>query len=640
MNVRWNRRRFGLLGASLSVLFGAASVSFAAGAPAKPANPLSQQQKILQALNRLSFGPRPGDVEAVQKMGLQNWIDAQLNPQSIDDSAVDQKIADLKLLQMPTADLMLAYAGDRGNIARKIKDAQSGKVPVPPKQLERYQEIQKTLDDKGIIPGTSFMAVGELVNAKLLRSIESNRQLQEVLVDFWSNHFNLDAKKNQVSVLLINDERDVIRPHVLGKFRDLLEASAKSPAMLEYLDNASSMHNPDQPAMTNQSRGRQNQRGKLQNGQRKNGRPQAAPGGFQKTAFEFVADDGAGEMMMAAPNAAMPDYIKNPAQQGAKGKGGLNENYGRELMELHTLGVDGGYSQEDVINVARCFTGWTYDRKTGEFIFRPYMHDNGTKTVLGHVIPPGGGIKDGEQVLDILASAPATMHHLSYELCQRLVSDTPPPALVDRVAGVWKNTDGDLKEVVRAIVTSPEFNSPASYRAKIKSPYEYVVSSVRALGGSVVFPDDPKEFRQMMADDGRTSARQSNRGYRRGDFTTLAQQISLIGQPIFSCLPPTGYSENSQDWVSTGALVARLNYALALANGTVGNVIASPSTLLLNVSEEDKAAIQQHLIDGILHVPVSTATQSTLVRETATGVLVDRRKLTALIIGSPEFQRR
>jgi uncharacterized protein (DUF1800 family) len=346
--------------------------------------------------------------------------------------------------------------------------------------------------------------------------------------------------------------------------------------------------------------------------------------------------------MMAAPaaNASMPDYIKNPAQQGAKGKGGLNENYGRELMELHTLGVNGGYTQEDVINVARCFTGWTYDKKTGEFVFRPYMHDNGTKTVLGHVIPPGGGIKDGEEVLDILASSPATMHHLSYELCQRLVSDTPPAALVDRVAGVWKNTNGNLKEVVRAIVTSPEFYSPAVYRDKIKSPYEYVVSSVRALGGSVIFPDNANDFRQMMLNDGRTSARQNNRGYGRGQLTTLAQQIAIIGQPVMSCLPPTGYSENSEDWVSTGALVARLNYALSLANGNVENVIASPSLLLLNVSEEDKAGIQQHLIDGILHVPVSTATQSTLARETSTGVLVDRRKLTALIIGSPEFQRR
>jgi uncharacterized protein (DUF1800 family) len=178
------------------------------------------------------------------------------------------------------------------------------------------------------------------------------------------------------------------------------------------------------------------------------------------------------------------------------------------------------------------------------------------------------------------------------------------------------------------------------YRDKIKSPYEYVVSSARALGGSMIFPDNDTEFRQMMRNDGLTSARQTNRGYGRGQLTTLAQQIATIGQPIFSCLPPTGYSENSQDWVSTGALVARLNYALTLANGNVENVLASPSSLLLNVSEEDKAGIQQNLIEGILHVPVSTATQNTLARETSTGVLVDRRKLTALIIGSPEFQRR
>ena len=635
MSIQWKNKKAGLRFVTLGMILCVATVALAV--PSKPSAPLSPQQKILQTLNRLTFGPRPGDVEAVQKVGLQNWIDAQLNPQSVDDSAVDKQIADLKLLQMSQEDLMLAYAGDRGNILRKITDAQSGKVPVPAKQMERLQEIQKQLDDKGIKPGTSYEALGELINAKLLRSVESNRQLQEVLVDFWSNHFNIDAKKNSDAVLLINWEQNVIRPNVLGNFRDLLEATAKSPAMLEYLDNASSMHNPDQPAMSNQNnRGRQgNRRGRFQKLQ-----GNINQGGFQQTSFELIDDsDGA---MMAMPDAksAMPDYIKNPAQQGAKGKGGLNENYGRELMELHTLGVNGGYTQEDVINVARCFTGWTYDRKTGEFVFRPYMHDNGTKTVLGHVIPPGGGIKDGEEVLDILASSPATMHHLSYELCQRLVSDTPPAALVDRVAGVWKTTNGDLKAVVRAIVTSPEFYSPAIYRDKIKSPYEYVVSSVRALGGSVIFPDNPNAFRQMMRNDGLTSARQNNRGYGRGQLTTLAQQIAIIGQPIMSCLPPTGYSENSQDWVSTGALVARLNYALSLANGNMENVLASPSSLLLNVNEEDKAGIQQHLIDGILHVPVSTATQSTLARETSTGVLVDRRKLTGLIIGSPEFQRR
>lgn len=581
--------------------------------------PLSDGQKVLHVLNRLAFGPRPGDVEAVQKMGLQNWINAQLNPQNIDDSEVEAQITKFTLLQMAPENLLLAYRGDRGNPRRKLQQAQNGKREMSPKQLSRLQTLIGTLDEKKIAPGTSYAAVGELINAKLLRSIESERQLQEVLVDFWANHFNLDAKKGTVSVLLIADERKVIRPHVFGKFRELLEASAKSPAMLEYLDNASSKRNPDQPAMTPP---------------RKRRKPKRKRSGFQKTVFELV-ESNAGSIMMPVPG-AMPDYVKNPAQQGAKGKGGLNENYGRELMELHTLGVNSGYTQEDVINVARCFTGWTYNRKTGAFIFRPSMHDNGAKTVLGHVIAPGGGIQDGEQVLDILAASPATARHLSFKLCQRLVADNPPAALVDRVASVWKQTDGDLKAVVRTIVTSPEFYSPEVYRSKIKSPYEYVVSAVRSQGGSMLFPDNPAQFKAMMQEDGRTSAR----GFRRGKYTTLARQIALIGQPLFSYQPPTGYTENSTEWVSTGALVARLNFALALANGAIDNVIASPSSLLLDVREENKAEIQQRLIDGILHVPLSDSTKSTLARETSTGLLVDRRKLTALIIGSPEFQRR
>jgi len=617
-------------GLTLGVLVSVASTAISA--------PLTPRQQALHALNRLAFGPRPGDVENVQKLGLSNWINAQLNPQNIDDSAVDKKLSIFKNLQMATPDLILSYTFDRTNVERKLRDDQSGKVPLTQVQRERLLAIQQETQQKGIAPGTTDVALGELINAKLLRAVESNRQLQEVLVDFWANHFNLDAKKGPVSVLLINDERDVIRPHVLGKFRDLLEASAKSPAMLEYLDNASSKRNPDQPAMP-----RPGQQRRKQDAKPRNKRPALQKTSYAvsslRSPFQLIADDGGGMMMMPDASGAMPDYVKHPAQQGAKGKGGLNENYGRELMELHTLGVEGGYSQEDVINVARCFTGWTYDRKTGEFVFRAALHDNGTKTVLGHVIAPGGGIKDGETVLDILASSPATAHHLSYELCQRLVADKPPAALVDRVAGVWRQTDGDLKAVVRAIVTSAEFNSPDTYRAKIKSPFEYVVSSVRALGGKMVYPDDPKAFRKMMANDGLTSARQNNRRSR-ASFTTLAQQIALIGQPLFSYQPPTGYSEVSEDWVSTGALVARLNYAMDLANGNVENVIASPSSLLVNVSEEDKAGIQQHLIDGILQVPVSAATKSTLMRETSSGVLVDRRKLTALIIGSPEFQRR
>lgn len=481
---------------------------------------------------------------------------------------------------MPMEDLLFAFTADSSRYTRRLESDADGKIPLTEKVRQRLLQIQQQAQEKNIEEGVSFQALGELVNAKILRSAESNRQLQEVLVDFWSNHFNLDAKKGRVKVLLIADENDVIRPHVLGKFRDLLGASAKSPAMLEYLDNATSRRDSDRPGMQ------------------------------QK---------------------------KKPNSQPVKR--GINENYARELMELHTLGVDGGYTQDDIINVARCFTGWTYNRKTGEFTFNRGMHDNGEKTVLGQVIPPDGGIKDGEKVLDILASSPATARHLSYLLCQRFVADNPPEELVKRVADVWIKTDGDLRKIMRAIVISPEFNAPENYRTKMKSPYEYVISAVRAMGGNVKIPKESKAYRRLMVNDGGISARQSNKRPKR-NVTTLAEQIAFLGQPLYSYQPPTGYSENSQTWISTGAVVDRLNYALALVNGNISNVELPPLGNLTNDSEAGKEAIVRRITGNILFVPAAATTKSTFMRATESGKTVDVRNLTALAIGSPEFQRK
>jgi uncharacterized protein (DUF1800 family) len=406
-------------------------------------------------------------------------------------------------------------------------------------------------------------------------------------VDFWSNHFNIDVKKNAARALKIVDEREVIRPHVFGKFRDLLGASAKSPAMLIYLDNASSTREREMPPR------------------------------FRQRAI-----------------------ATNAQTTPAKKHGGLNENYAREIMELHTLGVDGGYTQKDVTEVARCFTGWSLDRQTGTFVFRANAHDNGEKEVLGHHIAAGGGIRDGEEVLDILASHPATAKHISRELCMRLVADEPPTSLVEKAAQTFTRTGGDLRAVVETIVTSPEFFSTGAYRAKIKSPFEYTVSAIRALGGTMLTPDPNQPLDRLhLIIDGASSARANGNRAARGGAKSLALYIAGMGQPLYSYQAPTGYPEDSREWVSTGALVSRLNYALDLTGNDVYNVIATPTLLLQGVNEHDRAAIIKRLCDQLLGGDVSSNTRSILDREAGQDAFVDRAKLAALILGSPEFQR-
>ncbi|MBK9314292.1 MAG: DUF1800 domain-containing protein [Acidobacteria bacterium] len=301
----------------------------------------------------------------------------------------------------------------------------------------------------------------ELQQAKLLRAAFSEKQLQEVMVDFWFNHFNVFAAKNLTQWMVTSYERDVIRPHALGKFQDLLIGVAQNPAMLYYLDNYLSQ--AERPPR------------------------------------------------MDADGNEIP--VRRP---------GLNENFARELMELHTLGVDGGYTQQDVVDVARCFTGWTITPSpNATFVFRPRIHDRGEKNVLGNRIPAGGGIDDGLRVLHLLARHPSTARFIATKLSKRFVSDSPPAALVERAAGVFKNTDGDIREVVRTILTSPEFFSVAAYRNKIKSPFETVVSSIRATAGAT--------------DAG----------------APLLQWLQRMADPFTWLLPPTGYAEESKEWLSS-----------------------------------------------------------------------------------------
>jgi uncharacterized protein (DUF1800 family) len=369
----------------------------------------------------------------------------------------------------------------------------------------------------------------ELGNQKILRAAYSERQLDEVMTDFWFNHFNVFAGKGLTRQYLTEYERDAIRPHVFGKFRELLEATAKSPAMLFYLDNWQS------------------------------------------------ADPDAQNAWARNPN--------GPPRQ----KRGLNENYGRELMELHTLGVDGGYTQQDVVNVARAFTGWTIDRprQGGAFRFDDRLHDSREKIVLGHKIKGGGGQSDGEQVLDILAKHPSTARFISTKLVRRFVSDTPPPALVDRAAARFHDTDGNIREVLRTILTSPEFFAADAYRAKVKTPFEFVVSAVRATGTEV------------------------------DDATPLVQAVRQLGMPLYMCQPPTGYADRAEAWVNTGALLNRMNFALQLVGGRMRGVQAGANP-----------------VGSVLANDLSPSTASTIAKGT------DTNQVAALTLGSPEFQRR
>jgi uncharacterized protein (DUF1800 family) len=507
---------------------------------------ISNDQKTEHALSRLTFGPRPGDLQHVQKLGLKKWIDLQLHPERIPENPVlETKLRPLDTLGMTTAKMLESYpsptlvkqmvAGklpfpedpdkrmmvDRLAARLQSKTDQDGfKSPapdlaalLPPEQLRvlRTGTAQQKLDlfnsfsedrqdrvlesmGQGMrmqlfaaappamrrriqsANGPQAMVAQDLMAAKLFRAVYSNRQLQEVLADFWYNHFNVFIEKGADRYLVTAYERDELRPRVLGKFEDLLRATAQSPAMLFYLDNWESA--------------------------------------------------GA----------------QSPA--GMRRKRGLNENYGRELLELHTLGVDGGYTQKDVTEVARCFTGWTIKQpqRVAEFEFNPRMHDDGEKTVLGVRIPAGGGIEDGFKVLHLLAHHPSTARFISRQLAMHFVADDPPAALVNRMAATFLKKDGDLRAVLKTMFDSPEFWSRGAYRAKIKSPLEMVASSLRAIDAQV-------------------------------DFTFgLNNQLNQLGEPLYRKAEPTGYSNSGQEWLNSAGLLARMNFSVALANNKVPGV--------------------------------------------------------------------
>jgi uncharacterized protein (DUF1800 family) len=424
---------------------------------------------VTHALNRLAFGPRPGDVARVRETGLRRWIEQQLHPEGIPNQALETRLARFDTLHLDAATIARDYFLPARQARRARQQAggtgpemQPGPAAMPPVNDVIRQERR---------------IFAELSEAKVVRAVYSDRQLEEVLVDFWFNHFNVFGRKGQTGIYVGEYEREAIRPRIFGKFRDLLGATAKSPAMLFYLDNWQSV----------------------------------------------------------APNARMTANRQRPR--------GLNENYARELLELHTLGVDGGYTQEDIVNVARAFTGWTIGRPDAAgFRFAPNMHDRDAKVVLGHTIKAGGGMNDGEQVLDIVATHPSTAHHIAFKLSQRFVSDTPPPALVDRAARTFQSTGGDLREVVRVIISSPEFFDASARLSKVKTPFEFVTSALRAANAEI----------------------------RSGE--AIIRALADMGMPLYLCQPPTGYDDTAESWVSSGALVTRINFAVALTRGEVRGV--------------------------------------------------------------------
>jgi uncharacterized protein (DUF1800 family) len=510
---------------------------------------LTADQQVMQALNRLTFGPRPGDAVHIRQIGIDRWMAEQLSPASINDYQTDAFLAHFPTYSQSIDRLVIAYP-EPATIRRELKSGQLADSVAARMAIDSLRRAQAQLGN-------------DVEAARVARAELTARQLDEVMTDFWENHFNIYARKGGPERYYLSDfDRAVIRPHALGKFRDLLESVARSPAMLYYLDN-----------------------------------------------WESIADSSRAT-------------LTERARRGVGRSHGLNENYGRELLELHTLGVDGGYTQSDVIAVAQAFTGWSIQRqdgnglRAGSFVFRPAVHDAETKVVLGHTLPAGRGIDDGEDVLDIVARHPATARFIARKLCVRFVNDAPPPALVERAAATFTRTDGDIRRVMWTIVTSPEFFSRAAYRSKVKTPFEVVVSATRALDAA---PDSTPR---------------------------TAQVIARLGEPIFGHQAPNGYSETGDAWINTGAILSRINFGLAVAGDRIPGANVERWPVAVQLASVSREAQVDGVIAALLGGDASPDTRRILlsgnhpfVPETQAAPH-DFAQIVGLAIGAPEFQRR
>lgn len=519
---------------------------------------LSDRQAAAHLLQRFSFGPRPGEVDRVVALGLERWFEEQLAGRA-NETRLETYLAPLQSLELPLAEMVERYP-DAAAVLRQAERAgvtrdQQGATPEADRsRRELRREVAPWAREQGYHAQRELLA--DLLTQKLYRGVFAENQLREVLVDFWSNHLYVSLTDRSTRPYLLAYERDAIRPRVLGSFRALLGASARHPAMLLYLDNARSTAAEGQvttfdrrpPGGMGMAMG-QGQRGGFGGGRggRGGGQRGGGPRGGQLGGRGGSQGGGA------------------PSAQGRPERArGLNENYARELLELHTLGVDGGYTQADVIAVARAFTGWSVKPAgalrreaenrlarvgggmgfvvDGEFVFRADTHDAATKVVLGQKLAAGRGIEDGEQVLDLLARHPATARHLARKLAVRFVADQPPPALIDRLAKSFHDNNGDLGAMMRALFASPELWAREALQAKIKSPYELAVSALRATDAELSDPAATLEW------------------------------IARMGQPLYLAQAPTGYGEQAEAWVSTGSLLNRMNFGLELAGGRVRGV--------------------------------------------------------------------
>ncbi|HZI57697.1 MAG TPA: DUF1800 domain-containing protein [Verrucomicrobiae bacterium] len=658
---------------------------------------IEDDKRIVHALNRFTFGIRPGDVERVRAIGMDKWFDEQLHPEQINDSAVEARLAPFRTLKMSTKEMVENFPPPQ--VLKAIENGRMsmphdpGKRAVYESRMAAYQQRQQNKEDKGgaganaglnnldqaapdmmkpaaesktaaspknspaemrldpndppltaeqrkqqkqredamyadldsdlllqMPPEARYKAIlkmsaeerldlaktykgpramqlldgmkpeqretveaivqpqavlGELAEAKLLRAIYSDRQLEEVMTDFWFNHFNVFIGKGPDRYMINAYERDVIRPHAMGKFKDILAATAKSPAMLFYLDN-----------------------------------------------WQSVGPDS--ELAVYGPQrrGARRGRFARPRPQAKNRPSGLNENYAREIMELHTLGVDGGYTQKDVTELAKVLTGWSIEQPQlgGSFRFNERAHEPGAKYILGHKIGEHGE-REGEEMLDILAHHPSTAKFISRKLAMRFVSDNPPQSLVDRMAETFMKKDGDTREVLRTLFHSPEFWAADAYRAKLKTPLEFVASAVRVSGADIQ------------------------------NALPLVATLNRMGMPLYAMQPPTGYSMKAEAWVNSSALLNRMNFALQLGSGKLPGTSLDPQVLIHGPAPEDSVAALSALEQSILAGDVSAQTHAVMQKQ-LNDPQISQRKLddmdkkpnygaiAGLIMGSPEFQRR
>ena len=634
------------------------------------AKPLTEDQKIVHVLNRLGFGARPGDIEKVRAIGIQKYIERQLEAVAVEDTVAEKKVNDLEIFKMSTSEVFAKYpnpgallrqleggrqaqAAARNRQATAAKpngDSMTGEQPegrmTTDEQRARREKLQALYREYDLRPANQL--VPQIAANRVLRAVYSERQLQEVMVDFWQNHFNVFSGKAAVRWYIPSYERDVLRKNALGNFKDLVVGTAQHPAMLFFLDNFQSQ------APNTQAAGR----GALQRALRN--------GNLDPRRREQI------KQRQGLTDAQLDQRIERAKKAGqAQRDRGINENYARELMELHTLGVDSGYTQKDIVDVARSFTGWTIadprgyrraaaasiqgtedrrldrlqrmagvpdDTESGEFYFNERWHDKNAKTVLGQKVEEGG-IKDGLKVIDILVKHPSTAKFIARKLAVKFVNDNPSEALVGRIASAFSRSNGDIKTTLRAVFSDKEFFAPENYRAKVKTPFELAVSSIRAIGA------------------------ETNGG------PAMLAMLTKLGEVPYGYQAPTGYPDTAEDWVNTGALLERLNFAVAVAS----NRIPGTKVDLKSFESKDRSKILNSAIEQILNGDVSAATRATLLKqveqplpEVKVGVVADDAmdvpnmrgqgnrqarllpptgnpevfKAVSLVLGTPEFQRQ